>query len=197
MRNLFFAAAVGCLTGVSFSSAFAAEAVDIHSIHYAPSVSVGSQNLTLNGAGLRKKLFFKVYAAGLYVPQVAHDSTALMAQSGAARVRLGLLRDVSGASFISALDDGLKANLSDKTAAAIAAELEALRTLMRNIGDVKTNDIVDFDYLPEQGTVVLLNGKPVGEPIGGGRTLYNAVLAIWLGPKAIDDTLKAGMLGTK
>ena len=35
-----------------------------------------------------------------------------MAQPGAARVRLGLLRDVSGASFISALDDGLKANLS-------------------------------------------------------------------------------------
>ncbi len=30
----------------------------------------------------------------------------------------------------------------------------------------------------------------MGEPIGGGRALYNAVLAIWLGDNAIDDGLK-------
>lgn len=197
MRSVFFAAALGCLTACASLPAAAAEPMDIHSIHYDSQTSVGSHALTLNGAGLRKKLFFKVYAAGLYVPQTSNDSSALVAQPGATRVRLGLLRDVSGASFISALDDGLKANLSESTARDIAAELEALRTLMRNIGDVKTGDLVDFDFVPETGTVVLLNGNPVGESIGGGRTLYNAVLAIWLGPKAIDESLKAGMLGGK
>ena len=124
MRSVFFAAALGCLTACASLPAAAAEPMDIHSIHYDAQASVGSHALTLNGAGLRKKLFFKVYAAGLYVPQTSNDSSALMAQPGAARVRLGLLRDVSGASFISALDDGLKANLSESTARDIAAELE-------------------------------------------------------------------------
>ena len=151
--------------------------------------------LTLNGAGLRKKLFFKVYAAGLYTRAPAKDGAAVMAETGAARVRLGLLRDVSGESFISALDDGLKANLTPESEKAVAKELDELRTLMKKIGDVKVNDLVDFDFDPAKGTVVSLNGQPVGAAIGGGRALYNAVLAIWLGQKAIDDTLKAGMLG--
>ena len=117
-----------------------------------------------------------------------------MAQNSAARVRLGLLRDVSCASFIDSLNDGIKANLQPAKEKAISAELEALRSLMRSIGDVKTGDIIDFDYSPDKGTTVHLNDKPVGEPIGGGRALYNAVLAIWLGDNAIDDGLKKKLL---
>lgn len=173
----------------------AAEAMQIESIHYAPTTAVAGDSLTLNGAALRKKLFFKVYAAGLYVKTPTQDVNAVMNETGAARVRLGLLRDVSGESFIEALDDGLKANLTPKKEQAVAKELDELRTLMKQIGDVKVNDLVDFDYVPNKGTMVSLNGKPVGQTIGGGRALYNAVLAIWLGDKTIDNTLKSGMMG--
>ena len=173
----------------------AAEAMQIESIHYAPTTEVAGDSLTLNGAALRKKLFFKVYAAGLYVKTPTQDVNAVMNETGAARVRLGLLRDVSGESFIEALDDGLKANLTPKKEQAVAKELDDLRTLMKQIGDVKVNDLVDFDYVPNKGTMVSLNGKPVGQTIGGGRALYNAVLAIWLGDKTIDNTLKSGMMG--
>lgn len=173
----------------------AAEAMQIESIHYAPTTEVAGDSLTLNGAALRKKLFFKVYAAGLYVKTPTQDVNAVMTETGAARVRLGLLRDVSGESFIEALDDGLKANLTPEKEQAVAKELDELRTLMKQIGDVKVNDLVDFDYVPNKGTMVSLNGKPVGQTIGGGRALYNAVLAIWLGDKTIDNTLKSGMMG--
>ena len=117
-----------------------------------------------------------------------------MAQNSAARVRLGLLRDVSCASFIDSLNDSIKANLQPAKEKAISAGLEALRSLMRSIGDVKTGDIIDFDYSPDKGTTVHLNDKPEGEPIGGGRALVNAVLAIWLGDNAIDDGLKKKLL---
>lgn len=117
-----------------------------------------------------------------------------MADAGPRRVRLGLLRDVSGADFIEALEDGLNANLTPEKKAAIAKELEALKALMKVIGDVKENDLVDFDYMPSLGTVVNRNGVPVGDPIPG-KPLYDAVLAIWLGEKPIDERLKKGMLG--
>lgn len=87
-----------------------------------------------------------------------------MAQNSAARVRLGLLRDVSCASFIDSLNDGIKANLQPAKEKAISAGLEALRSLMRSIGDVKTGDIIDFDYSPTKGTTVHLNDKPWASP---------------------------------
>lgn len=187
--------ATACMFSLCSFSASAAEKTTIESITYESTTQIAGQALTLNGAGLRKKLFFKVYAAGLYVTNPATEAKAILQENGPVRVRLGLLRDVSGESFISALDDGLKENLTEESAQKIAKELDQLRTLMKKIGDVKINDLVDFDYVPNVGTLVSLNGKPVGDAIGGGRALYNAVLAIWLGEKAIDDTLKEGMLG--
>ena len=38
--------------------------VNVESIRYEDSAVVGQTTLQLNGAGLRKKVFFKVYAAG-------------------------------------------------------------------------------------------------------------------------------------
>lgn len=182
-------AAAACMT-LTLGVAFADQPLKIGSITYDPQANVNGEQLLLNGTGLRTKIFFKVYTAGLYLKR----NTEAMAQNSAARVRLGLLRDVSCASFIDSLNDGIKANLQPAKEKAISAELEALRSLMRSIGDVKTGDIIDFDYSPDMGTTVHLNDKPVGEPIGGGRALYNAVLAIWLGDNAIDDGLKKKLL---
>ena len=61
------------------------------------------------------------------------------------------------------------------------------------IGDVKKGDTVDFSYSKVRGTSVSLNGKLIGEKIGG-EALYRAVLKIWLGDKAIDSDLKASLL---
>lgn len=151
--------------------------VTIGSIEYAPELMLAGKKLLLNGAGLRKIVFFKVYGAGLYLGTKTTDPAVAMADAGPRRVRLGLLRDVSGADFIEALEDGLNANLTPEKKAAIAKELEALKALMKAIGDVKENDLVDFDYMPSLGTVVNRNGEPVGDPIPG-KPLYDAVLAI-------------------
>ena len=181
-------AAAACMT-LTLGIAFAGQPLKVESITYEPQANVNGEQLLLNGAGLRTKIFFKVYTAGLYLKAPARRNTEVMAQNSAARVRLGLLRDVSCASFIDSLNDGIKANLQPAKEKAISAGLEALRSLMRSIGDV-----IDFDYSPDKGTTVHLNDKPVGEPIGGGRALYNAVLAIWLGDNAIDDGLKKKLL---
>jgi len=161
-------AAAACMT-LTLGIAFAGQPLKIESIPYEPQANVNGEQLLLNGAGLRTKIFFKVYTAGLYLKAPARRNTEVMAQNSAARVRLGLLRDVSCASFIDSLNDGIKANLQPAKEKAISAGLEALRSLMRSIGDVKTGDIIDFDYSPDKGTTVHLNDKPVGEPIGGGR----------------------------
>ena len=166
-------------------SAAPTEPVAIGDIHYDTACEV---------AGLRKIVFFKVYAGGLYVSEPTTDATKVFSDEKARRVRLGLLRDVDGADFVEALEEGLNANLTPEKKAAIEKEVVTLKTVMQTIGDVVEGDLIDFDYVPEKGTVILRNGKPVAEPIPG-KALYDAVLAIWLGDKPIDDTLKTGMLG--
>lgn len=167
-------------------------AIDIDAIHYDDTAVVAGSELVLNGAGMRKKVFFKVYAAGLYLPAKASDGSEVFGQKGAARVRLGLLRDVSASSFVSALEEGLKDNTDEKTRTEIASEIAALIEAMNKIGDVKEGDVVDFDF-SGTATSVSVNGKPVADNLGG-RRLFDAVLGIWLGKNAIDDKLKKGLL---
>ena len=52
----------------------------IEGVEFQPTARVGGQVLQLNGAGLRTRAFFKVYAAGLYVPQKAHSAAVLLGQ---------------------------------------------------------------------------------------------------------------------
>ena len=125
-------AAAACMT-LTLGIAFAGQPLKIESITYEPQANVNGEQLLLNGAGLRTKIFFKVYTAGLYLKAPARRNTEVMAQNSAARVRLGLLRDVSCASFIDSLNDGIKANLQPAKEKAISAGLEALRSLMRSI----------------------------------------------------------------
>lgn len=181
---------------LALSMAYTAQAaVDIDAIRYEDTAVVQSANLQLNGAGLRKKVFFKVYAAGLYVPVKADSAEAILTQTGAARVRLGLLRNVSAKSFVSALEEGLNDNTDEATRTAIAGEVQSLMDAMNKIGDVKEGDLVDLDFSGST-TSVWVNGKMIADHIGG-RKLYNAVLSIWLGQKAIDDKLKKGLLGAR
>ena len=41
-------------------------AMDVAGVNVAPTVSAHEKTLTLNGSGIRKKLFFKVYVGSLY-----------------------------------------------------------------------------------------------------------------------------------
>ena len=94
--------------GLTLSLASGAFAKTIDDVDYAEQLTMGKDSLVLNGAGLRKILFVKVYAAGLYLPKSASDAQGVQDQAGSKRVRLVLRRNVDAADFVEALNDGLK-----------------------------------------------------------------------------------------
>lgn len=95
--------------------------------------------------------------------------------------------------IVDALNDGLKENSTQEQHQAIAKDIEKLVAVMKQIGDVHENDCVDFDFVADKGVSVQVNGKVIGESIGS-KALYDAVLRIWLGDKAIDSGLKKALL---
>jgi hypothetical protein len=171
-----------------------AQPVEMEGQKFEPTATLGGQTLNLNGVGLRKRAIFKVYVAGLYVPQKSSSPAALIGDKGPRRVSLRMLRDVDADSFISSFNDGLKANLSEAELSALKPRIDVLTATLKSMGEAKKGDVVNFDFTPDGGTRITANGQPRGNPIAG-ADFFSAVLRIWLGDKPVDQGLKKGMLG--
>jgi hypothetical protein len=151
------------------------------------------QGLVLNGAGLRKRFFFQVYAIGLYLPKKTADAAEAVASPGPKRIAIHMLRDVGAAEFAEALADGIRANHSDAEAKALEPHVRALGAIMAEVKDARKGMAIVLDATPA-GTRVGIDGKPAGAPIGG-EAFFPALLRIWLGPAPVQDDLKTALLG--
>ncbi|MCU7811703.1 MAG: chalcone isomerase family protein, partial [Candidatus Thiodiazotropha sp. (ex Notomyrtea botanica)] len=70
--------------------------------------------LVLNGAGLRKKLFFKVYLGSLYLPQRLSDSQQIIDADEPKRMQMDMLYSkVEKEKFIDGWNEGFAANHTD------------------------------------------------------------------------------------
>ncbi|MCU7947643.1 MAG: chalcone isomerase family protein, partial [Candidatus Thiodiazotropha sp. (ex Cardiolucina cf. quadrata)] len=69
--------------------------------------------LILNGAGVRKKFFFSVYLASLYLQQPSRQVEAVIDVEKPARVQMQILYSkIDKKKFTKGWDDGFSANLS-------------------------------------------------------------------------------------
>ncbi len=184
------AAAVLALAAVGAT----AQTVDREGVKLEPAAQVGGSALQLNGAGVRTRVIFKVYVAGLYVPQKSSDAAVLLAQKGPRRMALTMLRDLAADSFAGAMNEGLKNNHSEAQLAGFKPQIEALNAALKAVDEVKKGDAVNIEFVPEGGTRIMVNGQQKGPSIPG-EDFYNAVLRIWLGDKPADADLKKGLLG--
>jgi hypothetical protein len=178
----------------AFGPTAGAQPVVVEGVKLDPTAQVGGTALQLNGAGLRKRAIFNVYVAGLYVPQKANSAQALLAQKGPRRMVISMLRNVDADSFSGALNDGLRANLTEAQVAGFKSQIDALNANLKAVGEAKKGDVIHFEFTPEAGTRVLVNGQPRGGAIPG-EDFFAAVLRIWLGDKPVDAALKKGLVG--
>ena len=51
--------------------------------------------------------------------------------------------------------------------------------------------MIHFDFQPESGTRVIVNGRARGTAIPG-ADLFSAVMRVWIGEKPVDGELKNG-----
>jgi len=184
------ALAVGLL---GFAGIAGAQVV-VEGARYDATVLLGGEPLVLNGVGVRKRFVFDIYVGGLYVGKKASRTEELVGQPGPKRVALRFLREVEGELFVNSLHVGLKANHSEAELARWQKQIETLTTTIKTIALARRGDTVYFDYTPQDGTRVSVNGVTRG-PLIPGDDFYAAVLRVWLGETPADAGLKKGMLG--
>lgn len=173
-------------------AANAAMALDVAGVKVEERIQASGRELVLNGAGIRTKLFFKVYVAALYAEKPSKEAAALIAGPAPRRIVLSMLRELDADTFYGALEEGLRNNTTDAERMALKPSLDALAAMMRSIGKVVPGDTVTLDFSPD-GLSIAHNGAPRGK-IADER-IGPPVLQVWLGEKPADEALKQALLG--
>lgn len=168
------------------------QAAEVAGVKVEEKLKLGGSELVLNGAGLRSKLFIKVYVGALYVAQKSTTPAGIYDSPAPRRMVMRMLRDMEADTLHGALDDGLQNNLSPAELADLKPQAEQLASIMKGIGKVREGDSIAIDFTSE-GVGVSLNGESRGKVAGA--TFAKALLRVWLGDKPADASLKKALLG--
>lgn len=174
----------------------AANAAELEEVKLEDQVRVDGQELQLNGIALRTRYqFFKVYVAGLYLPQKATSPEAAIEGHGAKRISLTMVRDASAEQFVESIDHGLRANNSEAQLAEVKPQLDALYEKIRAVKEANKGMRIVLDYSPSSnGTTLFVDNAAQGAPMAG-EAFYRALLRIWLGENPVQEDLKKALLG--
>ncbi|MBW2501820.1 MAG: chalcone isomerase family protein [Deltaproteobacteria bacterium] len=156
-----------------------------------PTVTLGSEELVLNGAGIRVKLFMKIYVGALYLKARQTSVDAVLSDPGAKRIVMNFLyKELSTKKLVDAWNTGFTNN---STPAEVKALQERITRFNAMFDTVHRGDVIRLDYLPDAGTQVWINDTLKGTVAG--EDFSRALLRIWLGPKPPDVNLKNAMMG--
>jgi long-chain acyl-CoA synthetase len=166
-------------------------AAEVGGVRLDDKLSLGAQELQLNGAGIRTRLMFKVYVASLYLPQKAGDAAAVLTQTPR-RIQLNVLRHLTADQLVDALVEGLQANNTAEEVAAVKAQTDQLVATMKAFNEVREKDVVGLDFV-NGDTRISLNGEARG--VIAGERFNRALTRVWLGDKPVQADLKKALLG--
>jgi Chalcone isomerase-like len=171
-----------------------AQAATLAGQRFEDQIQLGRQDLQLNGLGIRSIFFFKAYVAGLYLVQKTQNGSTAISASGPKRLQLRMLLDVSAQDINQALVDGMRKNVNDAQWAAMQERVAVFSATINALGNTRSGDTIDLDFVPERGLSLAINGKAQNVLIAG-ADFYQALLAIFVGDDPVDTRLRTGLLG--
>lgn len=185
--------ALSCLFALLTQPAFS---MDVGGVKIDDAMRVANKELKLNGAGMRVKAIFKVYAAGLYLSEKKTTVADVLASEGPRRMILVMQREVTSEEFGQSFMTGLNDNSDKAEKSKVINQTVKFGEMFASIPGLKKGDVLYLDWIPGVGNENFLNGKKIGETIPD-VAFYNAVLRLWLGNKPVDSALKPLLLGGK
>ena len=182
--------------GVLLASVLAASpvaAVQVEGVRLADTVRENNQPMFLNGAGVRSKFFVKVYVCALYLSERISSPEGVIVSRKTRRIELHMLRSMQASAIHEAMMKGLEDNVPVAELKRLKPQLGRLQQAMTSIGGVNEGAVIQFDFVPGQGTIVRIGGD-VRDTIEG-EELARALLSIWLGPRPVQSDLKDALMG--
>ena len=182
--------------GASASAAAtgAGAATEVGGVKFDNSLPLGASRLQLNGAGVRYKAIFKVYAAGLYLSTKATTTEAVLATPGPRLIKIVMLREIDANELGKLFTKGMEQNAPREEFSKSISGIMQMSDIFSSRKSLKAGEWFAVEWVPGTGTVILVNGQPTGQPIKEPE-FYSALMKIWLGKSPADAGLKEALLG--
>jgi hypothetical protein len=161
---------------------------------FAPTQQVQGTTLSINGAGTRYKVIFKLYDMALYTSRKVLTSEELLALSGPKRLNFVALRELPGTDLGLAFIKGLSSNATPELVQKHTASSTRLIDIFSGRSRLAAGDTFAMEYVPGKGTTFYIQDQAQGAPVGDAE-FFNMVLKIWVGPVPADFKLKDALLG--
>lgn len=166
-------------------------AAKVGGISLPQTLTTGDQALTLNGAGIRKKFFIKLYVSALYLRDKSRNAVSIIESDTPMAIRLAIMSSlINSKKMEKATREGFD-NSTHGNTQPIQAEIERFLEVFRK--PISEGDIYDLIYTPSRGTEVIKNNQSITTV--GGLTFKKALFGIWLSDRPAQENLKDAMLG--
>ncbi len=180
--------------GCAFMPLAAGADVTLAGVKYEDAADLRGTRLHLNGAGIRYRGPFKVYAAGLYLGRKAGTTEEALAVPGTKRMAVTMLREIDASELGKLFTRGVEDNLDKASFSKLIPGLVRMSQIFTEHKKLAAGDQFTLDWVPGTGTIISVRGVPQGEPFREPE-FFNALLRIWLGPQPADWKLKESLLG--
>lgn len=155
-------------------------------------ITVNSDELILNGSGIREKLWFDLYACGLYLQSKSTNASSIVSADQPMAIHMEILSGIlSKKKLIGAFESGVAKTNSKKVAAKIIPDLKKFLTFVD--GEIAVGDKYQLSYNSSTGTSLYINGTLKGSIQG--LEFKSALFNIWLATNSVDNDLKSELLG--
>lgn len=183
-----------CAAFALLSSA-AASAAEVEGVAVAERVQIGptGAKLVLNGAGVRTRFIFKIYVAALYLPAKLHDGEAILRNDQPRRLQMHMLRYLTSRELTDSMNEALNETLTPAERSQLESRMQQFNAILATLQDVKRGTRIAVDYVPNSGTIVLMNGDEKGRIPGA--DFNQALLRMWIGALPRDADLRTALLG--
>ena len=185
---------VSTLAALAMACSAVAATIDVGGAKIEDVVDLQGSKLQLNGAGVRYRAVFKVYAAGLYVGKKVSTPEEVFAAPGPKRMAITLLRDIDSNELGKAFTKGFEDNSPKSETSKLIPGLTKMGQIFADQKKMMTGENFTIDWIPGTGTVISVRGVQQGEPFKEPE-FYAALMRIWLGPNPADSKLKDALLG--
>jgi len=173
--------------------------VEIEGVDLPETVTAYGKKLILNGAGVRKRGYFKADVTALYLPEKRTTPEAIYRLDGIRRIQLNILREFTSSTISRIFLSDFKQSATEEEFKKLIGPIGQIGMAYSNVKRVVKGDVVNLDWLPGTGWMATHNGKQLTSDNGQSLAIndelaFQIYLRMYIGPAAPDE-LRNGLLG--
>lgn len=193
-RRQWLALSLGALAWPMQAQAQAQATLKVDGIEVPTATTVRGKKLVLNGAGVRRRGYYKSNIVALYLPERLTTLDAIMKLDGPRRIQMLLLRDFSQSTVSRIFLADFKQAATDTEFKTLINEVAEIGAIYNNVKRVEQGDKVNIDWQPGAGIIASLNDRQLNEKPINNELAYQIYLRMFMGP-TVPEELRNRLLG--